>query len=193
MADDDRNGRPGCFATTPVDEAAGVLAALLEEERADVLVIYDEHGGYGHPDHVQVHRVGARAAELAATPVLYLATMDRDFFQALRRTAIESGELGAEEMPDPGDGVDAMGEPAERITTEVDVRTVLDRKRRAMAAHASQIGPESFFLSLPEERFGQVWGQEWYVRVRPDPGAGPVVRREPALVLGADRPREVPA
>ncbi len=60
MAGEDTNDRPGSFAAADVDEAAGALAAILDEEGADVLVTYDEHGGYGHPDHVQVHRVGMR-------------------------------------------------------------------------------------------------------------------------------------
>src|SRR5665213_3256906 len=83
--------RPGCFATADLDEAAGRLAAVLEEEAADVVVIYDEHGGYGHPDHVQVHRVGMAAADRAGTPVVYMATMDRGFMLELRRQAAESG------------------------------------------------------------------------------------------------------
>ena len=62
------NDRPGSFWTTPVEEAAGRLAGLLRAEQADVLTCYDAHGGYGHPDHIQVHRVGIRAAELAGTP-----------------------------------------------------------------------------------------------------------------------------
>ena len=79
MAGEASNDRPGSFAAADVDEAAAALAAILDEERADVLVTYDEHGGYGHPDHVQVHRVGMRAAERAGTPVVYMATMNRDF------------------------------------------------------------------------------------------------------------------
>ena len=83
MAGEDTNDRPGSFAAADVDEAAGALAGILVEEGADVLVTYDEHGGYGHPDHVQVHRVGMRAADLAGTPVVYMATMNRDFMRTL--------------------------------------------------------------------------------------------------------------
>ena len=61
------NNQPGSFWTTPVDEAAERLAKLLRAEQADVLTCYDHNGGYGHPDHIQVHRVGMRAAELAST------------------------------------------------------------------------------------------------------------------------------
>jgi LmbE family N-acetylglucosaminyl deacetylase len=171
--------RPGCFATADLDEAAGRLADLLAEEASDVLVVYDEHGGYGHPDHVQVHRVGMAAAERAGTPVVYMATMDRDFMREMRRRALEA-ELASE---DELEGADTMGEPAVRITTEVDVTPWVATKRAAMAAHASQISEESFFLSMPEDVFAEVWGQEWFIRVRPEPvdlGDG---AREPGLVL----------
>jgi len=173
--------RPGCFATADVDEASGRLAAILEEESADVLVVYDEHGGYGHPDHVQVHRVGMAAADRAGTPVVYMATMDRDFMVELRRQAADS-EFGPD---DNLEGAETMGEPSVRITTEVDVSPWLTVKRDAMRAHASQIGEESFFLSMPDDVFATVWGQEWFIRVRPEPdGLGDGVR-ESGLVVDA--------
>ena len=68
MAGEPTNTAPGAFAAAPVEEAAERLAAILREEDAEVLTIYDENGNYGHPDHIQVHRVGARAGELAGTP-----------------------------------------------------------------------------------------------------------------------------
>ena len=173
--------RPGCFATADLDEASGRLAAILEEESADVLVVYDEHGGYGHPDHVQVHRVGMAAADRAGTPVVYMATMDRDFMVELRRQAADS-EFGPD---DNLEGAETMGEPSVRITTEVDVSPWLTVKRDAMRAHASQIGEESFFLSMPDDVFATVWGQEWFIRVRPEPdGLGDGVR-ESGLVVDA--------
>ena len=173
--------RPGCFATADIDEAAGRLGDLLVDEASDVLVVYDEHGGYGHPDHVQVHRVGMAAAERAGTPVVYMATMDREFMREMRRRALESDLASEEEM----EGADTMGEPGERITTEVNVTPWMGTKRGAMAAHASQISEESCFLSMPEDVFADVWGQEWFIRVRPEPvGLGDGVR-EPGLVLDA--------
>jgi LmbE family N-acetylglucosaminyl deacetylase len=174
--------RPGCFATADLDEAAGRLAAILKEEAVDVLVVYDEHGGYGHPDHVQVHRVGVAAAERAGTPVLYMATMDRDFMTALRRQAAESGDLPDDNL----EGADTMGEPSTRITTEVDVTPWVATKRAAMRAHASQIGPDSFFLAMPDDQFETVWGSEWFIRLRPEPvGLGDGVREAGLVVDGA--------
>jgi LmbE family N-acetylglucosaminyl deacetylase len=173
--------RPGCFATADGDEAAGRLAAILTDEASDALVVYDEHGGYGHPDHVQVHRVGMAAAERAGTPVVYMTTMDRDFMLDLRRKAAES-ELAPE---DNLEGAETMGEPSTRITTETNVRPWVGAKRRAMAAHASQIGEDSFFLAMPEDVFTEVWGQEWFIRVRPAPVALGDGVREPNLLLDA--------
>jgi LmbE family N-acetylglucosaminyl deacetylase len=76
------NDEPGSFWSSDVEEAAQRLASVLREEQADVLTVYDAHGGYGHPDHIQVHRVGVRAAELAGTARVYEATMNRDHLKA---------------------------------------------------------------------------------------------------------------
>ncbi len=166
MAGEPTNHRPGSFAGADVEEAGSALAALLREESAEVLVTYDEHGGYGHPDHIQVHRVGMAAAEMASTPVVYLSTMNRDFLIGL---SAESG--GASWQPDAGatERMATMGEPESRITTTVDVSPWIEVKRRSMQAHASQISESSFFLSMPEDVFRKVWGQEWFIRARPAP------------------------
>ena len=152
---------PECFAMADVDEAAARLAKILTEEDAEVLTVYDERGNYGHPDHIQVHHVGIRAAELANTPRVYEATVNRDHFLALM--AARSEEMAAiEGAPDPEDF--DLGMPAEVITTTVDVRPFIATKRAAMAAHASQINDESFFMVMPEEAFLAAFGQEWFIR-----------------------------
>ena len=163
MAGASTNTVAGCFAAADVGEAAARLAAVLEEESADVVVTYDEHGGYGHPDHIQVHRVGMAAARLAGTPVVYLATMNRDRLASLTRQAEEAGTP----VPDVTDVRDEMGEPQSRLTTEVDVTGAIDRKRASMRAHASQITESSFFLAMPDDLFSTVWGREWFIRVHP--------------------------
>jgi LmbE family N-acetylglucosaminyl deacetylase len=169
MAGEPSNDRPGCFAAADVDQAAADLAGILDEEGADVLVVYDEHGGYGHPDHVQVHTVGMRAADVAATAVVFLCTINRDYLRDLARWAADSGLV----LPEGGpEDFDTMGEPGDRMTTEIDVSPWIERKREAMRAHASQISETSFFLSLSDEAFLAVWGREWYIRVRPPVPAG---------------------
>jgi LmbE family N-acetylglucosaminyl deacetylase len=162
MAGETSNDAPGAFAGADVEEAAGRLAHLLQDERADVLTVYDDHGGYGHPDHVQVHRVGIRAAELAGIPRVYEATMNRDYIkELLARRAAELPD--GIEIEDPTENND-FGSPAALITTSVDVRDFTEQKRAAMAAHASQIPPESFFLALPDDAFREAFGHEWFIR-----------------------------
>lgn len=162
MEGQESNSDPGCFWQADIEEAAQRLAAILRAEKADVLTAYDEHGNYGHPDHIQVHRVGLRAGELAGVPRVFMATVNRDHLYALLETA-EGATLLATEGDRPP--IDNLGVSEERITTAVDVTAFLDRKRRAMEAHASQISETSFFLSMPPEAFEAVWGTEWYIRV----------------------------
>jgi LmbE family N-acetylglucosaminyl deacetylase len=162
MEGEPTNDDEGTFARADVDEAAGRLADILRDERADVLTVYDDHGGYGHPDHVQVHRVGVRAAELAGTGRVYESTANRDFIQDL--LAARADEIS--DVPDAPDAAEMndFGSPASIITTTVDVRDYVDIKRAAMAAHASQIPADSFFLALPPDAFRDAFGSEWYIR-----------------------------
>ena len=168
MAGAPTNQAPAAFAAADLDEAAGHLAALLREEQADVLTVYDERGGYGHPDHIQVHDVGRRAAMLADTPRVYAATTSKEHFLSLGERLADQVPPDVE-RPDPAE-LD-LGVPEHRITTFVDVTGALDRKRAAMAAHPSQIGDDSFFLALPPEAFAVVFGTEWFIRLDETPAA----------------------
>jgi LmbE family N-acetylglucosaminyl deacetylase len=159
------NTAPGSFWTADVDEAAKKLAALLEEERADVLTCYDDHGGYGHPDHIQVHRVGMRAAELAGTRRVFQATMNRDQIRRGREMFAQ-----AEDVETPDIDEQTFGTPESQITAAVDVSAYLDYKRRAMRAHASQISEQSFFLAMPDVAFRFAFGTEWFIRQGQGPG-----------------------
>jgi len=89
MAGTPTNDAPGSFWSANVEEAAARLAAILDEEHADVLTTYDERGVYDHPDHIQVHRVGIRAAELAGTPRVYESTIDSSYLRDLMDHAAE--------------------------------------------------------------------------------------------------------
>jgi len=171
MVGTDGNAVPGAFCNVDLEEAAGGLARLLEEERADVLVAYDDHGGYGHPDHIQVHRVGVRAAEMAGTPALYQATINRD---ALLRFMEQGAALGL--MPEDAEGVPTpeematMGTPQDEISTTVDVGGFLPAKLAAMRCHQTQVGDMQFFLTMPEGAFRQAFASEYYVRMRAPDG-----------------------
>lgn len=161
---------PGSFAAAAVDEAAERLAAILREEHADVLTTYDQHGGYKHPDHIQVHHVGHRAGELAGTPVVLEATINRD----LMHLGIEMAKGLGYEIPDDFNPatIDEWFMPNDAITHAVDVSAHLAQKRASMEAHESQAttgkdggAPRSIamFLSLPEEYFGLAFGTEWFI------------------------------
>ena len=153
------------FTDIPIDAAARRLAAVLQSENADAFTIYDRHGGYGHPDHVRVHDVGVRAAQLAATPVVLEATADRARIQrALRLARL---------VPRRPQGFDPTAFasrylPIEEVTHQVDVRDHLGAKRAAMAAHLSQHQADAeartlrLFLRLPQPLFRAVFGYEWF-------------------------------
>jgi LmbE family N-acetylglucosaminyl deacetylase len=164
MAGDDTNDDPGSFWTADVEEAAQRLAAILERESAEVVTIYDDHGGYHHPDHIQVHRVGVRGADLAGTPRVYEATADADHFAEQVRAMRDAipPEI-ADEIPRPEDFENNFS-PGELITTRVDIGPYLTTKRAALAAHSSQVDETSFFLQMPEELFAVAFGTEWFIR-----------------------------
>jgi LmbE family N-acetylglucosaminyl deacetylase len=165
------------FARAELAEAAGRLADLLREENADLLLSYDENGAYGHRDHVQVHRVGAVAAELAGVRVLE-ATVPRELawpvFNVFRRLRLAVRH-------DPA-AIRAGFTPRAAITHRVNVRRYARVKQAAIAAHASALpgtgrsAPlKRLMLALPAPVFGLVFGIEWYA----EPGAaGAAVTRD---------------
>ena len=182
MADHPANDHPECFWQADTESAVDRLEEVLADEEVDVLVVYDSQGGYGHPDHIQVHRVGTRWVEREGTGGrtvrLRWVTMNRDVI----RSSIDAAVAAAATAEAAGEEIwsdeamlelrreraesDTFGMPDAEITHGVDVTSVLDRKRAAMRAHASQIADDSFFLAMPDEAFAMSFGAEWYV----DPG-----------------------
>lgn len=160
------------FGRADLTEAAEKLAGVLREEDAHLLISYQPNGGYGHRDHVQVHRVGKRAAELAATPRVLEVTMPREL---LRRTAEIAGLL---RLPAPYelDVVRTAYAPQATITHRINVRKFARQKRDAFAAHRSQMpgGLKALLfkaiLRLPPQLFAVVFGHEWFVDPEAQPG-----------------------
>jgi LmbE family N-acetylglucosaminyl deacetylase len=157
------NDRPESFWQADLEQAAARLATILREEDAQVLTAYDSDGGYGHPDHIQVFRVGQRAAELAGTPRFFEATMNRDHLRRLIQAQVELGEIDPEDVPDVS-AESTFGRPESAITTVVDVTDFVEQKRRSMLVHASQIGDDHFFAKMPDEAFALSFGKEWFIR-----------------------------
>lgn len=164
----EQNTAPASFLQADVDEAGARLATILREEAADVLVVYDWHGNYGHPDHIRVHDVGYAAAGQAATPAVFEATVNRDEMRRFRDQAREAGLAPeGEEDFDPDQAADdgnPMGEPEAEIAVRVDVREYLDLKKTALLRHRSQVSDTSFFAQMPEEAFAAAFGTEWFKR-----------------------------
>src|SRR5690625_708376 len=156
------------FANADVEQAAAQLADILIEERADVLTTYDPAGGYGHRDHVQVHRVGWRAAVVAGTPSVLEATVDRDILL----TGIDIAARFYKFPPEFKRDTFARAFTARQdITHRVNVRPYIIQKRVSFRAHASQASADEgdrtlgMFLKFPRLVFKQVMGQEWFREV----------------------------
>jgi LmbE family N-acetylglucosaminyl deacetylase len=167
-----QNHDPASFHLADPQEAGERLAAVLREESADVLTIYDWHGNYGHPDHIAVYRVGLVAARSVPTVRVLEATMNRDAFVRMIESAREAGATpgGAEggELDDfdphgPADDGNPMGTPEAELTLAIDVRAFVETKRAAMRCHRSQIEDSSFFLEMPDEAFAGAFGVEWFI------------------------------
>lgn len=158
----EQNGHDATFHSADLDEAAGRLATILDEEEADILVGYDWHGGYGHPDHVKVHHVAHRAAELAARrPRVLENTMNRDRLRALIAAARSLGVDPGLDADDPLDDGNPVGLPEAEIHHAVDVTGVIERKRAALACHSSQVDVQGM-LEMPTELYAQAFGVEHY-------------------------------
>jgi LmbE family N-acetylglucosaminyl deacetylase len=171
MPDWDYKDLPNAFCNVPLDVVAGRIAALMETYRPQVVVSYDDKGMYQHPDHVHAALAAARAAAQSGIPAKYyqsaLRGSDwRKIWEALR-------ELGAD-VPDQREFTDEqriqMEESERRITTNIDIRPVLERKREALYAHASQI-QDSWFSKLPPDVATAAFGRESFVRVTDTTGA----------------------
>lgn len=176
MMGEPENDNPDCFWQADESEAAERLAKILRDVDADVLTVYDNHGGYGHPDHLRVHTVGLKAAELANVGSVFESTMNRDRLLALMKAQAEmeeaNGEAPNENRPNPDD-FEGFGTQEADIAYQIDVTSAVVEKREAMIAHRSQIGPDSFFLTMPDEVFAMSFGNEWFNRPGETDTGGP--------------------
>ncbi|MGI8679774.1 MAG: PIG-L family deacetylase [Jatrophihabitans sp.] len=168
------NDAPHAFWNTPVGEAADRLAELMRHYRPDVVITYDENGFYGHPDHIQAHRITMAAlASSGVVPKVYWTTVPRSKMAEFGKMMREFGT----DWDEPGDAADSdspaapeIGLPDDEITTWVDTTAFGGQKFDALAAHASQ-GENIFFLRMGRELFGEVMGLETFVRVQDVTGA----------------------
>jgi LmbE family N-acetylglucosaminyl deacetylase len=164
---DPANDAPGSFFSADTEQVAGEVAAILREEAASAVVVYDAGGIYGHPDHVQVHRVGVRAAAMAGVETVYQATVDREYLHFVETHLVDHAVGAVDQAGASVPGRPTIGVPSVLVTTMVDVRPRLDEKRAAIAAHASQVPETSSPMTMPAATFADVYGYEWYVRTGP--------------------------
>jgi N-acetyl-1-D-myo-inositol-2-amino-2-deoxy-alpha-D-glucopyranoside deacetylase len=164
------NENPSSFNQAPLDEAAGKLAAIIREEKPDVVVTYAEDGVYGHPDHVKAHFVTnaaldalLRSSEPWAPKKLYYTAIPRSLMQAFM-------EQMPEEARQQGT-IRIVGTPDELVTTKVDVTDLVDRKRAAFSAHVSQNDPNSWFATMADQIYRLAFGTEYYQLARGKPGS----------------------
>ncbi|MEU6867216.1 N-acetyl-1-D-myo-inositol-2-amino-2-deoxy-alpha-D-glucopyranoside deacetylase [Streptomyces sp. NPDC046876] len=192
----EQNRRPGSFWSAEVDEAAAHLVEVIRELRPQVLVTYDPEGGYGHPDHIQAHRVAMRAAELAAEPTYRRDLGDaheiaKIYWNRVPRSVVEEGfallRAPGTKTPFPGlaSPEDVPGVvPDDRITAEIGAdEAVVAAKAAAMRAHATQIAVDGPFFALSNDLAQPLFAREYYELVHGRPGA-PAGEREQDLFAG---------
>jgi LmbE family N-acetylglucosaminyl deacetylase len=161
------NDRPEAFCNASVDEAAAALAALIERYQPQVLVTYDADGGYGHPDHVQTHRVAMAALDRTETPSkVYFTARSRASAQRMAEVR-EQLQLPPRRRPAGTGGPPSApaGVPETAITTVIDTGAAVERKRAALEAHATQLA-DTVWVKVSREDFAELFGQESFVRTR---------------------------
>lgn len=180
------NGHPRAFWNADLDEAAAHAVAVIREVRPQVLVTYDENGGYGHPDHIQAHRVAMRAADAAADPAFRpdlgaAWEIAKVYWNAMPRSVVQAGidalaALGEKSMFDGLGDLDDVPfvVPDDVVTTAVDARAHADRKDAAMRSHPTQITVDGPFFALSNNLGLEVMATEHYrlVRGRRGPAVG---------------------
>jgi N-acetyl-1-D-myo-inositol-2-amino-2-deoxy-alpha-D-glucopyranoside deacetylase len=172
MIDTEANKNPRCFWLADVEVAAALLVEIIREVRPQVVITYDEFGAYGHPDHIQAHRVAARAVELTPDIVkkFYYTAIPRSFMQASIDAMKEQGQTlfdGIESVDDV-----PFAKPDDVITTQIDARDYLDAKMESMRAHRSQIAVDGPFFALSNNVGQTSFGFEHFILVKGERGAG---------------------
>jgi LmbE family N-acetylglucosaminyl deacetylase len=175
MPDWEYKNRPEAFSNVPLETVAGRIGELMAKYRPQVLVTYDDQGAYQHPDHVHASRAAQAAAAATGIPAkVYLSTMRgstwRKIWDALRALGEEVPSWNDDDSPEARERARRALESESRITTTVDIRPVLARKRAALLAHGSQIN-DSWFSKLPVEIAEEAFGYEYFIRVVDTTGA----------------------
>jgi N-acetyl-1-D-myo-inositol-2-amino-2-deoxy-alpha-D-glucopyranoside deacetylase len=159
------NNRPDVFWQADIEEATQYLVSVIDEVKPHVLITYDEIGGYGHPDHIQAHRIAMLAAEKSSWQIqkIYWNTMPKSVIAESMAKMKELGSdfFGAESVDDL-----PFAKDDEFVTTLIDGNSQVEKKMAAMKAHVTQISTDGPFFALSNNLGLQVWGDEYYTLVR---------------------------
>ena len=159
------NNRPDIFWQADLDSAAAILVDVIEEVKPHILITYDEIGGYGHPDHIQAHRVAMRASELSKWQIqkIYWNTIPKSVIaQGMEKMKeIGSDFFGAESIDDV-----PFAKDDQFVTTLINGAEYVESKMAAMKAHETQIALDGPFFALSNNLGMQIWGDEYYTLVR---------------------------
>jgi len=170
MPDWDYKNRPDAFCNIPVETVADRIGGLITKYQPQVLVTYDDQGAYQHPDHVHASLAAQAAAKATGIPAkVYLSTMRSSSWRKIWDALRAAGE-DVPQWEEDEDRSQRAIESEERITTTIDIRSVLDRKRDALFAHGSQID-DSWFSKIPQEVSEAAFGYEYFIRVADSTGA----------------------
>ena len=163
-----QNDRKDVFWQADLDEAANELVKIILEIKPQVLITYDEFGGYGHPDHIKAHQVAMRAAEIATqqgwqVSKIYWNTMPRSVIQdgIEKMKEVGSSFFGAESVDDL-----PFAKPDELVTSVIRATEYVPQKLAAMKAHETQISVDGPFFALSNNLGLSIWGDEYYTLVR---------------------------
>jgi N-acetyl-1-D-myo-inositol-2-amino-2-deoxy-alpha-D-glucopyranoside deacetylase len=178
------NNRPDVFWQADFEEASDYLVKVIEEVKPHILITYDEIGGYGHPDHIQAHRIAMRASEKSIWQIqkIYWNTMPKS---VLAESMSKMKELGSDFFG--ADNVDDLPFAKEDsfVTSLIDGNSFVDAKMAAMKAHHTQIALDGPFFALSNNLGLQVWGHEYYTLVKGEKSAPfDVNGRESDLLAG---------
>jgi LmbE family N-acetylglucosaminyl deacetylase len=160
------NEDPRSYHQAPLDEAAAKLAAILREERPDVVVTYDADGTYGHPDHIKAHHVTNAALDVLEKEGW---SPSKVYYTAIPRSLMEKFMEQVPEEDRRNDTIRIIGTPDELVTTRVEVSDFVDRKREAFAAHVTQNDPNSWFTTMADQMYRMAFGTEYYRLARGKP------------------------
>jgi len=165
MMGTDPNNRPDVFWQADIEEATRYLVEVIDEVKPHILITYDEFGGYGHPDHIQAHRIAMLAAEKSTWQIqkIYWNTMPKSVIAESMAKMKELGSdfFGAESVDDL-----PFAKDDQFVTSLIDGNSQVEKKMAAMKAHVTQISIDGPFFALSNNLGLQVWGDEYYTLVR---------------------------